>query len=310
MMHRTFHHPASVERDPPSSRPLAGSSTRRLRVLDRPRSRTRNGHRRDVDPRRDRRAYQERLDRAVLDIGVYRAISSRDLADAHFDSHPYVARRAVEKLKRKRLLEEHVAHGPKGNTYRVLTLTASGLERARTLASQHELDPDQQLWSGLVKQSELGHEVAIYRAGQAEGHRLRNDGATLTRVRLDAELKRLIAQKAERARSHRGKQASDNARREAARALGLSVENGKVLYPDAQLEYRDAEGRAGRVNIEVVTDAYRAGAIAAKARAGFALYASSGASARAGKALRSLDLNDRPGSIRGPADRGKASVEL
>ena len=310
MRHRTLHRPSSVNRDPPLSQPRPANGARHLRVLDRPRPRTRDGHRREVDPRRDRHAYQQRLDQAMLDIGIYRAVSFRDLADARFDQHPYVARRAVDKLKRKRLLEEHTAAGPKGNAYRVLTLTPSGLEYARKLAGQHELDPDQQLWSGLVKRSELTHEVAIFRAGQAERHRLREAGAAVTRIRLDAELKQAIAKNAETARSKRGDWAADQARRQAASELGLSVENGKVLYPDAQLEYRDAEGRTGRVNIEVVTDDYRAGAIAAKARAGFALYASSGASARAGRALRGLDLNDRPGNIRGPADRDKASIEL
>ena len=306
----SFDRSASVHRDPPSAQPRPEASVRRLRVLDRPRSRSREGHRREVDPRRDRKTYQQRLDQAMLDVGIYRAISFRDLADARFDEHPYVARRAVDKLKRQGFLEEHVGRGPKGKAYRILTLTATGAEHARALASRHQLHPGQQIWSGLVKRSELTHEVAIYRAARNEAGQLLDGGARIKRIRLDAELKRKIAQKAETARLENGRLAADIARRQAARQLGLPVEDGKVVYPDAQIEYEDAEGRAGRVNIEVVTGDYRAAAIAAKARAGFALYASSGASARTGKALRGLGLDDRPGSIRGPADRGKASVEL
>ena len=45
-------------------------------------------------------------------------------------------------------------------------------------------------------------------------------------------------------------------------ALGLPLDDeGHVLYPDAQIEYTDAEGRTGRVNVEVASGNYREGAI-------------------------------------------------
>ena len=55
----------------------------------------RDGHRREVDPRRDGLSYHQRLQRALVDVGVYRSVSFRDLAEAHFDGHPYVTRRPV-----------------------------------------------------------------------------------------------------------------------------------------------------------------------------------------------------------------------
>ena len=55
--------------------------------------------------------------------------------------------------------------------------------------------------------------------------------------------------------------------------LGLPVnEQGRVLHPDPQLEYTDAEGRT-RVNIEVASGHYRNSSILAKSEAGFALHA-------------------------------------
>ena len=60
---------------------------------------------------------------------------------------------------------------------------------------------------------------------------------------------------------------ADLARRRAARDLGLPVlETGQVLYPDAQVEYQDEGGDIGRVNIEIATEHYRSGDVAAKGR--------------------------------------------
>ena len=74
---------------------------------------------------------------------------------------------------------------------------------------------------------------------------------------------------------------ADEERRQAAAGLGLPVEGGKVLVPDAQVEYVDVAGRTGRCNVEVASEHYRGRAIRAKARAGFAMYASSGRAASA-----------------------------
>ena len=82
-----------------------------------------------------------------------------------------------------------------------------------------------------------------------------------------------------------------------------------MLYPDAQIEYEDAEGRTGRVNIEVASGDYREPALRAKAAAGFAMHASGPAAAGM---LRKLGLGSGDGGswLKGPADRDPASVEL
>ena len=80
-----------------------------------------------------------------------------------------------------------------------------------------------------------------------------------------------------------------------------------MLYPDAQIEYTDADGRSGRVNVEVASGHYRAGSVRAKAAAGFRMHANEPAGARV---LRALGYGDDHGSIRGPAERNPAELEL
>ena len=287
-------------------RALAEARKQREQFYRQRRSRSR-GHRREYDPRRTKReTFQDRTDRAIADVGMYRTVAYRDLADAHFEGHPYAARRAVDQMVRAGHVREHKAQGPQGGSYKVLTLTERGVERAERVARDQGFDSQQKAWSGLVKPGELQHDVAVFRAARIEQIKLLEQGAVLKRVRIDAELKREIARATESARARGGKQAADAARLEAAEALGLSIKDGRVEYPDAQLEYLDVEGRSGRVNVEVATEHYTAKSIAAKAAAGFAVHGSNGrASARI---ARSLGQDEGGGG--GGGERDKASIEL
>ena len=184
----------------------------------------------------------------------------------------------------------------------MLTLTERGIERAERSARRQGLDPNQKAWSGLVKPRELQHDVAVFRAANIEQKKLLEQGAVIVRIRIDAELKRDIASATESARARGGKEAADAARVEAAEALGLSVKNDRVEYPDAQLEYLDVEGRSGRVNIEVATEHYGAKSIAAKAAAGFAVHGSNGRAAA--RVARSLGQDEGGGGGGGGRDKG------
>ena len=274
--------------------------------------RMREGHRREYDPREDgeRLSFRERSERALADVGIYRGVSFRDLAEAHFGGHPYTARRAVDRWIREGLMREHEARGPKGGSFRVLTLTQLGAEKARSAAIEQGLDLQQRTWSGLVKRSELGHDTEVYRACEWERRRLASQGASIRRIRIDAELKSAVARRSETARLHGGKMAADAERRKAAQELGLPVdEDGRVLYPDAQLEYTDAAGRTARVNIEVASGHYRGQSILAKSNAGFALHATGAARTRVLRALGGGRSQGKDGT-RGPAQRDPAALEL
>lgn len=215
-----------------------------------------------------------------MDVAIHRAVASRDLVDHQFNGHPFTGRRGIENLKKAGLVEEHKVHD-----IQVLTATAAGRRLAGDVAPGRGWHSDQCTWNGLGKDADLKHDLALYRAVALARAQLAERGLHIRRVRLDAELRSLIAKRTEAVRARRGSAAAADARAELAARLHLPVtESGKVLYPDAQIEYatdRDAP-EAGRVNIEITTEHYSRTAIAAKSAAGFALFA---ANAKAGRHL-------------------------
>ena len=274
--------------------------------------RMRDGHRREYDASRDRgsTSFRERCRGALADIGIYGAVSVRDLAEAHFGGHPYTTRRAVNAWTREGLAKESTAKGPKGRPFKVLTLTRKGAAAIRDLAAGQGLDPGQHIRSAarLLQHAQLSHDTAIYRACGRERQRLLEQGATIRRVRLDNELKGNVARRSESARAKGGRRAADAERHRVAQELGLPIDaQGRVLYPDAQIEYTDAEGRSGRVNVEIASGHYRQGSVRAKAAAGFRMHANGPAGARL---LRALGCEDHGSSLRGPAERDPAALEL
>ena len=282
-----------------------------------PQTRT-TGHRREHaarahDPEARHRARRSRTARtrdAVADVGLYRAVSYTDLSDQHFDGHPYATRRSVNHMIRAGLIEEHEATGPEGHTFKVLTATERGRDAAQRAAVDAGHVPEQQTWSGMVKPAELSHDTAVYRAALDERARIEAEGGRVTRVRLDAELKQIVATATEKARAEGGDRAAHEAKLAAAHDLGLHVvSNDQVLYPDAQLDIEDADGRSGRVNVEMVSDHYHAAAITAKAGAGFAMHGTSRSATR--KIVRALARETDAGRGGGPSQPGRdGSVEL
>ena len=272
----------------------------------------RDGHRREHDASRDRGSisFRERCRGALADVGIYRCVSFRDLAETHFGGHPYTTRRAVNAWTREGLAKESTAKGPKGRPFTVLTLTRKGAAAIRDLDAGQGLDPGQHIRSAarLLQHVQLAHDTAIYRACGRERQRLLERGAAIRRVRLDGELKSAVARRSESARARDGRRAADAERHRVAGELGLPIDaQGRVLYPDAQIEYTDAEGRSGRVNVEVASGHYRQGSVRAKAAAGFRMHANGPAGARV---LRALGCEDHGSSLRGPAERDPAAIEL
>ena len=293
MMDRT------IESDP---RPAAPQSRTHYRMRD--------GHRREYDAREGAGSisFRDRSERALADVGIYRYVSFRDLAETHFGGHPYTTRRAVNAWIREGLAKESTAEGPKGRPFKVLTLTWSGVAATRELASARGLDPGQEIGIARLQRSQLAHDTAIYRACGLERQRLLERGATIRRVRLDGELKSTVARKSEAARARDGRRAADAERHRAAQELHLPIDaRGRVLYPDAQIEYTDSDGRSGRVNIEVASGNYRQGAVRAKAAAGFRMHANGSAGRRV---LRILGPGSDRSSLRGPAEHDPAAIEL
>ena len=248
----------------------------------RPEGWERTGHRREHDGRQPRRTFEARVAGVVRDVGAFRAVALRDLVERQFDGHPFAAGRGLARAERAGWVERRKARGPKGGEFTVVVATPAGAARAEALWRAAGRT-SQRAFAGAVRPAELGHDVAVYRAAGREQARIEAAGGRVVRVRIDAELKGVVAARAERARRSKSESAADAERRRAAEALGLPLRDGRVLVPDAQIEYVDAAGRNGRCNVEVASEHYRGRAIRAKAKAGFALHASS---SRAASAVR------------------------
>ena len=278
------------------------------------RVRERSGHRRNHDPSRERIDFNERKNAALADVGHYRVVAVADLVKERFGGNPFAARAALDQMKKAGLVLEHEPKGPQGQPFKVLTATEAGAREAARLSASRGLDPEQRTWADLVKPKEFQHDLAIYRAGRLEQQKLEARGATVRRVRIDAELKAEIATRSEAARSQGGRQAADLARRQAAEARHLPIRDGQVQYPDAQLEYLEPDGLTrGHVNLEIVSGHYRAADIAAKAAAGFQMHGNG--SPRAGSLIAAAATLARAGGSggggggsRGPS--GKGLIEL
>ena len=264
--------------------------------------RERTGHRREY-LQREGDSYAVRMGKAIADVGVYRCLAVDDLAEARFDGHPYVTRRAVDRMVKNGLMQQHSVQDKNYQTYRVVSLTEKGQQYAQSHVADVGLNKDQQTWAGLVKRGELSHDTAIYGATRKEEWKLSQQGSSVTRIRLDAELKQEVARATETARARDGKEAADAARFQAAEDMGLPVKDGEVLYPDAQLEYIDIEGRTGRVNVEVVTDQYKGNVVAAKAAAGFQMHGNGHQAERL--ISQALNGGGRRGGLSLPSGGGK-----
>jgi len=164
----------------------------------------------------------------------------------------------------------------------VLTLTRDGAAFAR----QHVVPDGQAIHWGLVKPKEQQHDAAIYRMAMAATERLARSGHTVRRVVLDAELKGQLAS----ARNRPGTDAPEARTEAAARALQLRVVDGSIQIPDLCLEYETREGTRAHVDLELATEHYKPGQVAAKAQAGFTIYASPSQTGRLSAALQDRGL--------------------
>ena len=110
----------TIEPDP---RPTAPHSRATYRMRD--------GHRREYAASRDRGSisFRERCRGALADIGIYGAVSVRDLAEAHFGGHPYTTRRAVNGVDPGRARQGVHGQGTKGKAVQGTDAHAQGSGR-------------------------------------------------------------------------------------------------------------------------------------------------------------------------------------
>jgi hypothetical protein len=155
----------------------------------------------------------------------------------------------------------------------------------KALLERHREDrgqpADQRYYAGFVKPRELGHDVQLYRAYQAERDRLESEGGRVERVVLDYELKRDYQAFLNR-RDRPADATVDTDRQAFAEAHGLPIIDGHLELPDLRLEAELADGSREVRDVEVVTEHYSRSQLAGKAQAGFSVYRSSGGTTRGG----------------------------
>jgi hypothetical protein len=224
-------------------------------------------------PGRDRNsALSVRAEQTVADIGAFRAVRFDDLARYRYGGDQAATARDLRRLGQLGLVNRHRMSVTGGRMIDVAVLTEAGRARAERQPSPAG-EARQIFHAGLVKPRELAHDVAIYRMFQAERARLTREGARVRRVLLDYELKQRIF-------SSPGRGSERAGREEQAAAHGLRTVNGKVAIPDLRIEYETAAGDAGRVDLELTTEHYKAAQLRAKLDAGFQLYVAGPPSAR------------------------------
>ena len=239
------------------------------------------------------RAYHVR-DRAYLlrdsemnslrEVGKFRVIPVPDLAKFAYAGNRERMERDIRALARKSLVRDKTLEISRKKTLRVVTLTKAG---HRVLKNTNQVADDQPIYHGLVKPREVKHDADLYRLYQKEVARIERAGARPVRVLLDYELKRNLNR--ELARLGPGKDNPDR-KREVAERHHLRVVNGKIAVPDLRVEYENPELELRHVDLELATRDYRPRAMAAKAAAGFSLYARSEDASRLRRVLDEREI--------------------
>jgi hypothetical protein len=285
--------------NPAPSRPAPSRRPDRQREATPPPRRVRDP-REDTDPRRPQRnkipsqtiGMQLRPEerRVMLELGKFRVVRTRDLADAVYDGKQRKLGEDLSYLRSKGLVETRHINLRRDGTRRqidrteVATLTRDG--RA-WLRKSGEVPRDQTVYYGFVKPREMEHDSLIYRAYRDAAQRIEREGGSNLRVKLDFEIKADVQKEIYRARKADPKRDMADIKQEVAAKHALPFVNGGIQIPDARIEFdrKDDDARSqetdqgsrtgGHEDIEVLTAAYRRGHLRAKAQAGFRAYASS-----------------------------------
>ena len=222
----------------------------------------------------------------LREAGRFRVVRTADLRETLYNGKARPLENDLRYLRDKGLVETtHInlrRDGQRRTIERVevVTLTKDG---RRLLLKQGDLPKDQWVYAGLVKPREAEHDSQIYRAYQKEAQRIEDRGGSNLRVRLDFEIKADVQKAIYAARKADPKRDMAAIKEEVAERFELPFVDGKIQIPDARINYdlsreerQDASqgSRTGHEDIEVLTAAYHAGHLRAKAQAGFRAYAS------------------------------------
>ena len=260
---------------PDQSRDLRSERTDRAPTTDAPWSPGRDlqlprtPERQPVDTRHTRLHLRQSETEILATLGAFRIVPEHDLG-----SSPNLGA-DVRSLSDQGLTDSRtIVINDTPERVFALTRTAGALLEAHRDPARGDGHPRQEYYAGIVKPRELAHDAQLYRLFQTERERLERDGAHVTRVVLDYELKRDY-----HAFVHDQEQDGVDARdaRQAfAHAHDLPFVRGHIELPDVRIEYEDVDGRQMHRDLELATEHYSRSQLAGKHTAGFHVYRAAG----------------------------------
>lgn len=239
--------------------------------------------------------YEERVALTLETLGIFRVVSRKALVAHCFDGHPFVANKALRQLEREGFVRSvRVERGKYG--YQVFTLTGKGRDRAAERRRQGAgvravLSDEQRFWAGLADQRQLRHDHQVFEAVAQDAEDIASSGGRVRRVRLESELRGLLAAADDAGRRRGGTVEARRMRAEAAASVGLRVFDDGVPLPDALVEIEESGGRVVTRSVEVASGSYTHAQVAEKERSGFRVY---GFRPDRSKRARSLRVEDFP----------------
>ena len=223
---------------------------------------------------------------ALIEIGKFRAIQTRDLVEVLYQNDGERAGRDLRNLTSQGLIKTRTLNGTEKE--QLLTITQSANDFLRRVRPEG-LDQEQKLHHGFVKPREARHDSMIYRLYEKAAQKIEEEGGTKLRIVLDYELKRDLYRDLATLKSL--PPAEQEARRsEIAQEHGLKAVNGKIPLPDLRIEYETQDHEHARIDLELATRAYRGQHLSEKAKAGFSIYASAQDAPRLRAALQDPHL--------------------
>src|SRR6202140_5068065 len=224
----------------------------------------------------------------LSEVGKFRIVATGDLAEFAYNGDRSRMENDVESLVRQGLLRQTGIADSEHNPIQVATLTKEG---HKLLSRGKVVSPNQATYHGLKKPKEAFHDADLYRLYHKVSDEIEGRGGKVLRVQLDYEIKRDLY--ADLARTWQDKSKCPETVKEAvARRHGLKVVNKEIQIPDMRLEYaNDPDMEIYTRDVELATEHYRPRGLAAKARAGFQIYARRGEADRLRRIRDERELN-------------------
>ena len=224
----------------------------------------------------------------MVELGKFRAVASKDLAEFVYDGNKDRMRPDVENLFRQGLIEMKSIPNELIGSRQILTLTKNG---HRFLVSTQSAGKGQALYHGFTKPREAHHDADLYRLYQKAAAKIEGQGGRNLRVVLDYELKKHLYRDLAKFGEDRK---SVSVKHAVADTHGLKVVRGKIPVPDVRIEYETRDGERARVDLELATGHYRLRNLVEKVLAGFSIYAHAD---EASKLRRILDQRELTAEI-------------